>query len=164
GEPALVTGHGARDAQRVALLAQQRVAAVPGAVAPDLPGLGEMRDVLGVAARLGDVLLARLQWRADRVQRRYELAVRAHLLANRPCYDLHARCDVGAIRDFDAEHRTRDVQRTHAERNDVHGAIAHATAIQVGHDAFHLSRRHPVVRRAGVGFVDRADEGALLDP
>ena len=28
----------------------------------------------------------------------------------------------------------------------------------------HLGRGHPVVGRAGVGLVDRADEGALLDP
>ena len=42
GEPALVVGHRRGDPQRVALLAQQRVAAVAGAVAPDLAGLGEV--------------------------------------------------------------------------------------------------------------------------
>jgi hypothetical protein len=51
GEPALVVGHGARDAQGEALLAEQRVAAVARPVRPDLPGLGEVDDVLvlGVA-------------------------------------------------------------------------------------------------------------------
>ena len=58
GEPALVVRDGRRDAQRVALLAQQRVAAVAGAVAPDLAGLGEVRDVLGLVARPRDVGLA----------------------------------------------------------------------------------------------------------
>ena len=51
GQPALVAGHGRGDPQRVALLAQQRVPAVPGPVRPDLPGLGEVRDVLGRRCR-----------------------------------------------------------------------------------------------------------------
>ena len=40
----------------------------------------------------------------------------------------------------------------------------HAAGVQRRHRRLHLVRRHPVVRRAGVGRVDRADEGALLDP
>ena len=58
GQPALVAGHHAGDAQRVALLAEQRVAAVAGAVGPDRPLLGELHDVLGVVARPRDVGLA----------------------------------------------------------------------------------------------------------
>ena len=51
GEPAVVAGHHRGDAQREALLAEQGVAAVAGAVRPDLAGLGEVHDVLvlGVA-------------------------------------------------------------------------------------------------------------------
>ena len=60
GQPALVAGHHRGDAQRVALLAQQRVAAVARAVGPDLPGLREVRDVLGLVARPRHVRLARL--------------------------------------------------------------------------------------------------------
>ena len=60
GEPALVARHHRGDAQREALLAEQRVAAVAGAVAPDLARLGVVHDVLGlVVARPGDVVLAR---------------------------------------------------------------------------------------------------------
>jgi hypothetical protein len=44
----VVAGHGRGDAQREALLAQQGVAAVARAVGPDLPGLGEVDDVLVV--------------------------------------------------------------------------------------------------------------------
>ena len=46
GHPALVAGDVRGDAQREALLAQQCVAAVTRAVAPDLARLGKMHDVL----------------------------------------------------------------------------------------------------------------------
>ncbi len=46
GHPPLVAGHDRGDAQREALLAEQRVAAVPRPVRPDLPLLGEVDDVL----------------------------------------------------------------------------------------------------------------------
>ena len=51
GEPALVAGHRRGDAQGEALLAEQGVAAVAAAVAPDRALLGEVHDVLvlGVA-------------------------------------------------------------------------------------------------------------------
>ncbi len=58
GEPALVARHDRGDAQRVALLAEQRVAAVARAVGPDLAGLGEVDDVLRVVARPRHVGLA----------------------------------------------------------------------------------------------------------
>ena len=74
GQPALVAGHHAGDAQRVALLAEQRVAAVPGAEGPDRALLGELHDVLGVVARPRDVGLAVLERHADGVQRRHERA------------------------------------------------------------------------------------------
>ena len=46
GEPALVAAHHRRDAQREALLAEQRVAAVARAEAPDLARFGKVDDVL----------------------------------------------------------------------------------------------------------------------
>ena len=70
GEPALVARHRRGDPQRVALLAQQGVAAVAGAEAPDQALLGEVRDVLGVVARPRRRPLARLERGAERVQRR----------------------------------------------------------------------------------------------
>ena len=60
GEPALVARDHRRDAQREALLAEQRVAAVARAVRPDLARLGEVHDPLLVGvARPRDVVLAR---------------------------------------------------------------------------------------------------------
>ena len=44
GEPAFLPRLGGGDAQRVALLAEQRVAAVAGPDAPDQPLLGEVQD------------------------------------------------------------------------------------------------------------------------
>ena len=49
GEPALLVPHHRRDAQREALLAEQRVAAVARAERPDLARLGKMHDVLVLA-------------------------------------------------------------------------------------------------------------------
>src|SRR4029079_10707483 len=46
GQPTFVARHNRADAQTETLLAQQRVAAVAGAVAPDQPLFGEMNDVL----------------------------------------------------------------------------------------------------------------------
>ncbi len=50
GHPALVPGHGGGDAQGEALLAEQGIAAVAGAVAPDLARLGEVDDVFLLVA------------------------------------------------------------------------------------------------------------------
>ena len=78
GHPALVAGHRRGDAQREALLAEQRVAAVAGAVGPDLAGLGVVDDVLRLGVRRpGHVVLALGQRRADRVDAGNELAVGA---------------------------------------------------------------------------------------
>jgi hypothetical protein len=57
GEPALVASHRRGDPQREALLAEQRVAAVARAVAPDLLRFRVVDDVLGRVARPGDILL-----------------------------------------------------------------------------------------------------------
>ncbi len=130
GEPALVVRHRRGDPQRVALLAQQRVAAVAGAVAPDLAGLGEVGDVLGVVARPRHVLLAGLQRRADRVQRLDEEPVVADLVQRglaHPGHGAHRDHDVLGVGDLHAELGILGVERTHAERDDAHGAAAHAS-------------------------------------
>ena len=97
------------DAQRVALLAEQGVAAVAGAVGPDLAGLGEVRDVLGGVARPRHVGLARLQRGADGVDGRDEEAVVAELRRG-PASPMRVMMrmddgDVGGVGDLDAELR-----------------------------------------------------------
>ena len=64
-QPSLIAGHHRCHAQRVAFLTEQGVTAISGTVGPDLPRLGEMRDVFGRAARPRHISLARLQRSTD---------------------------------------------------------------------------------------------------
>ncbi len=45
-EPALLAAHHGRDTERVALLAEEGISAVPAAIAPDLLGAREVANVL----------------------------------------------------------------------------------------------------------------------
>ena len=105
GQPALVVGHGRGDAQGEALLAQQGVAAVAGAVRPDLPGLGEVGDVLVVpVARPGDVVAA-VEGVADGVQALHERARPEHAedLRPHPGHRPHVGHDVGRVGQLHAD-------------------------------------------------------------
>ena len=146
GHPALVAGHHAGDAEGVALLAEQRVAAVAGAEAPDRALLGEVDDVLGLAAGPLDVLLARLERHADRVEGGdvvgVDLLHLAEDLGAHAGHHAHAGDDVGGVGDLDAEHRPLGVEVAHDEGDDVHGPAPHAAPVEVGHDR-PSSRRAP---------------------
>ena len=146
GHPALVAGDRRGDAQRVALLAEQGVAAVAGAVAPDRALLGEVDDVLRVGARPRDVGLALGERRADRVERRHVVGVRLldlveHLVAAAG-HDEHRDDDVGRVGDLDAEHRDLGLEVTHDERDDVHRA-ARACCRGTARSSEPSSRRAP---------------------
>ena len=137
GQPALVAGHHAGDPQRVALLAQQRVAAVAGAERPDRPLLGELHDVLGVVARPGDVGLARLQRHPDRVQggTHARTAASSSSILRSTCgagagHHQHRDGDVRRVGELDAEHRVLGLEVAHHERDDVHRAAPHAAGVQ----------------------------------
>ena len=168
GEPAFVARDHRRDAQREALLAEQRVAAVAGAERPDLTRLGEVHDPLLVGvARPRHVGLAGRERRADRVHARDELAVDAeHVERGLPGarHRAHAQRDVRGVGDLDADVRERRSEGAHAERDDVHGAPAHRAPEQAVERGPHLGRRPPVVGGAGVDLGLGADEGAVLDP
>ena len=168
GEPSLVASHLRGDAQREALLAEQGVAAVATAVAPDRALLGEVHDVLDVGvARPRHVLVAGGERCADGVHARHERPVRAeHLdgVATHPGHDLHVHGDVGRVGDLHAELGDLRAERTHAERDHVHRPAGHAAVEQPVQDPLHLRRVHPVVRRAGVIPGLGADERAVLDP
>ena len=163
----------AGDAQRVALLAEQRVAAVAGAVGPDRALLGELHDVLGVVARPGDVLLAlgssgmptecsagthwksspaassssiwRSTWVPMRAITRIEAVTYAESVISTP--------NIGVL----------GLEVAHHERDDVHRPALHAALVELAHDGLHLVRVHPVVGGPAVLLVDRADVGAVLD-
>ncbi len=145
----------ARDAQRVTLLAEQRVAAVARAEAHDRELLGEVHDV---AARRVEL--------ARRVQPFDEGLVLLDAFECRfadPRHQIHVRDDVGAVSDLDAAACVRRVDRPHAIRDHVHRAAAHAAREARLHERLRLGRRLPIVVRTGVGGVLRADVGQVLD-
>jgi hypothetical protein len=163
------------DAQRVALLAEQGVAAVPGAVRPDLAVLGEVRDVLGGVAGPRHVGLALGERGADAVHGLDEEAVLAellqHLLAHTG-HRAHGGGDVRGVGDLDADGGELRAQRAHAEGDDVHRAAPHGAAEQAlvtgeapvtREDGTHLVGVLPVVGRARVLLLLGADEGTVLD-
>ena len=156
GEPALLARLPARDAQCVAFLSEQRVAAVAGAEALDRVLLGKVHD----EAPLGIEL-------ADGVQPAHEDAVVRDALergAAGASHDQHVEHDIGAVGDLDAAARQRRVERPHAVGDDVKRALAHAAAEQLAHLGVRLLRIHPVIVRAGILLRARADVGEMLDP
>ena len=78
-------------------------------------------------------------------------------------HDAHVDHDVGRVGDFDAELRDARTQRAHRERNDIHRATTHRAREQTVQRAAHLCGISPVVGRAGILGILRADVGAILD-
>ena len=168
GHPAFVARDVRGDAQREALLAEQRVAAVAGAVRPDLARLREMNDVLFLIAGPRHVLLPGLERRAHACACRGRRASSSLSISSKDRqadarHDAHVHHDVGRIGQLHADLRHGRTDRAHAERQHVHGAAAHGAVEQPLELPAHLERVHPVVGGAGGVFRKRADEGAVLD-
>ena len=166
GHPSLFLRHDGSDTQGVALLGEDGVSAVAGTVGPDFLGLRELGDVLGLVARPDGVFLARLERGTHGVERVDEVAVGTDLVQGflaHAGHDAHGKHDVGGVSELNAELRLRIVDGAHAERHDVHRAALHGATEGLGHLSLHLGRVHPVIGRAGVLFLLRADEGAGLD-
>ena len=166
GHPALVASHRRGDPEREALLPQQGVAAVAGAVGPDLARLGEVSDVLLVAAGPGHVLHAFGERHSHRVQAGHVLPVSTQYFeraGSHPRHDPHRHGHVGRVRELDADVGDRGPERAHRERHHVHGAAAHRAAEEVGERIAHLRWVAPVVGRSGVVLPLGADEGPVLD-
>ncbi len=155
GEPAFGARLEARDAQRMALLAEQRIAAVARADALDREFLGEMHDEALVGIEVADRVQALDEGAVllDAVQRR-----RAHA-----GHDAHVEHDVRAVGDLDAAARVGRVDRAHAVGHDVHRAALHAAGEQRVDGLVTCGGIHPVVVRARVFLLRRADEGEVLD-
>ena len=154
GEPPLVARHHGRDPKREALLAEQRVATVAGAVRPDLTRLREVHDVLVLSvARPRDVLVAVGERHADRMQARHELAVLAEAVERRlahPGHDPHRAGHVRRVGQLHTDVGDRGPERTHAERNDVHRPAPHRALEQPRERNPHFLRVTPVVGWPGV--------------
>ena len=70
----------------------------------------------------------------------------------------------GGVGDLHADVGDGGAERAHRERDHVHRPAPHRAPEEVGQDGAHLGRVTPVVGRAGVGLVGRADVGPVLDP
>ena len=96
--PALVATNDGCNTQCIALLAQQRVAAVAGTEGPNFASLGELDDVLLGVAGPGNVLLTGLQGCANGVQGLDEEAISFVQLSQNVladgCHDAHRAHDV----------------------------------------------------------------------
>jgi hypothetical protein len=139
----------------MALLAQQRVAAVARADALDRELFGEMHDEAAVRIEI-----------ADRVQAPHERALALDAAQGRIAHarhDAHVRDDVRAVCDLDAATGERRVDRAHAVRDDVHRAPAHRALEQRIDLAVSFLRLQPVIVRAGVVARARAHEREVLD-
>ncbi len=166
GQPALVTRHGRGDAQGKTLLAEQRIAAIARTKGPDFARFREMTDVFCFVARPFDVLLACFERVADAVQAGHELAVAAELVEHGTTHaghDPHVDHDIGAVGNLDADMGDGRADRSHRERNHVHGAATHATLEQAAQSVLHLCRSFPVVVGAGIFRMGGADVGAVFD-
>ncbi len=155
GEPALLASHGRGDAQRIALLAQQRVAAVAGTDAPDGALFREMGNKTAIWGQIAERVQA---W--NPIVRACLDAIQRHLAHAR--HDAHVGNDIRAIGDLDADLGIGRTGRTHQVGDDVHGAAAHRLVEQGTNALFGIGGAHPVVGRARVLGILRADEGEVF--
>ena len=169
GEPALVARDHRRDAQREALLAEERVAAVARAVRPDLARLGEVHDPLLVG-------VARPRGRRPRRGSSGAPSECTHG-TNSPSSPStsSAPCPARVImRMLTATYGESVISTPMYESGEPSGPMLNGTTYIVRPRIeprnspcelrAHLGRVHPVVRGAGVGLALGADEGAVLDP
>ncbi len=166
GHPAFVPRHRRGDAECEALLAEQSIATVAGAEAPDLTRLREVHDVFFLVRRPRDIRLTRLQRHADRVHARddaLEILVDQleHLFADAR-HDAHVHDHVGRVGELHADLRHRRTDGAHAERQHIHRAALHAAGEKSLERLPHLERIHPIVGRTGGLFGQRTYISAIL--
>ncbi len=106
GHPAFASGNRRTEAQRQAFFAQQRIAAVAGAVRPDSVLIREMADIFFFhwCAGPGNVFLPFRQRRAQGMQAFYKFFTfiqQVDHLASDPRHDVHIADDIRTIGNFD---------------------------------------------------------------
>ncbi len=155
GEPALLLREVGADAERQALLAEERVAAVARAHRPDGVVLREVGDeaLLGVA--LGDRVepLVEVVLLAEPVER--HLAHAGH--------GAHVERDVDRVGQLEAHLGEGRVGGPHHVGHHVHRAPLHAAVEEAAHLRVHLGGGDPGVGGAGLLLGGRADDGEVLD-
>src|SRR5690606_38365663 len=165
GHPAFVARHHGGDAQRHALLAEQRVAAVAGTVGDDLAGFREVHDVAIVRVTGPGHVGANVERIANRVQALDEghIAQNVKYAVTDARHDAHAHHHVGRIGQLHADLGDVRAQRAHAEGDYIHRTTSHAALEQAFELIAHGIRLFPIVGRAGVYLVFGADESAIFD-
>ena len=155
GQPALGAGLLAGDAQRVALLAQQRVAAIARAVGLDQQLVGKVHDEAALGVQFAGGMQA-----AHEAALTLDARLRGGAHAR---HDAHVGHHVGAVAELHAAARQRRVDRPHAVGNHVEGAAFHAAVEQRVDLRVGGGRVHPVVVWTAVLLPRMADQGQVLD-
>ena len=170
GEPALVAGDHRRDAQREALLAEQRVAAVARAVRPDLAasrGSARSTSRRGCTATATSASPGSSGAPSECTHGTKSPSSPSTSSAAWPARVMirMRQRDVGRVGDLDADVRERRAERAHAERDDVHRAAAHASPGRARASLVRISAGSiQLLVGPGVVLALGADEGAVLDP
>ena len=166
GEPAFRPCLPRGDTQRVALLAEQRIAAVARTVRLDREFLGKMHDEAPVRIELADRMQALHEGVCPLAESgalgAFALEARKRSVAHAR-HDAHICDDVRTVGDLDTAARERRIDRAHAIGHDIQRAALHATGERI-HLRMRVGRRKPVIVRAGIVLVLRADESQMLDP
>ena len=96
----------------------------------------------------------------------HEIAGCSHNVKNTLAHARHnAHIDryIRRIRNFHADMRYIRAERTHAERNHIHGPPLHATVIQRKHGFFHFIGITPVIDWTRVFLFPGTDKSSVLD-
>ena len=144
----------AGDSQRETFLAEQRVAAVAAANRDDRVVLREVANQAALGIQVERAVNSAI-----------EVGGLAQLLERggaHPRHDSHVEHDVDAVGQLDADLRQRRSERTHHVRHHVHRAPAHRAVEPSAQLRVSVGGIGPVVSRARVDFVRRADEGQLF--
>ena len=151
GHPAFAEAHEAGQTQGQALLAQQGVAAVARAEAPD----GVIERKMADAALFGLEIAQGVQAASEIFLVLGQLVPggRAHAR-----HDAHVDGHVDRIGDLDADAGQRRTDGPHDERQHVHGSALHRSGEVGAQLGVGLPRFFPVVGRPGQDLVGRADE------
>src|SRR5439155_15956514 len=131
GHPAFVAGNIGRDAERKTFLAQEGIAAITGAVGPDLARFRKMDNVLFFVAGPCDVFLAWLKRSAHRMH----AGNNAFLVLINLCidgetdarHDAHVDDDVWRVSELHTDLGHWRTDGPHAERQHIHCSAAHGT-------------------------------------
>ncbi len=145
----------AGDAQCVAFLAQERIAAIARSEALDREFFRKVHDEATVGIQI-----------AGGVQPLHKRAVIRDALERRNAHaghQLHVEHHIGAVGDLDATAREWRIDGAHAVRHHVQRASLHAPGEQRIHLLMSVLRGHPIIVGAGVFLILGANEREVFD-